>query len=73
VSDKRDRLVSLLRGRFTPPLDMSDDELLTRTEGLYGRALVELSMSIDDLQDAVMAALPPWLRRTVKQGKQGKG
>lgn len=61
--DNLDRLVGRLRSRFALPPDVCSDQYLLRvTAGTYGRALVEMSIAVDDLRDAIRAALPQWLR-----------
>ena len=61
--DNLDCLVGRLRSRFRLPVNVcNDDELLRATAGSYGRVLVEMSIAIDQLCDAMRAALPSWLR-----------
>ena len=56
-------LVGRLRSRFRlPEAVCSDAELLRATDGTFVRALVEMSVAIDGLRDAIRAALPTWLR-----------
>jgi len=56
-------LVGRLRSRFgLPETVCSDDDLLRYTEGTFGRAMVDMSIAIDGLWDAVRTALPTWLR-----------
>ena len=61
--DNLDCLVGRLRSRFALPADVCSAEALLRvTAGTFGRALVEMCIAVDELRDAIRAALPTWLR-----------
>jgi len=69
--DNLDCLVGRLRTRFGLSESVcSNSELLRATDGTFGRARVEMSIAVDDLRNAIHAALPTWLRWIVPTNDQ---
>ena len=60
---KTDHLVKELRKRLDLPSDsISDDELLSKTEGTLFRGKVETYLKCVELMREIKKALPKWLR-----------